>query len=170
MEKIINKNIKIKSLSLDDIGSVDRLYNECEDYFLMVNGATHTEKDSKEILTSIPPNKELKDKFALGIFYKEELIGVIDLVKDYPVNYQWIIGLFLLKAKERRKGIGKLVHGSLVEIVLKSKGRSLRIGVVKSNINGLNFWKNLGYKKIKESDVMLENQLHKVDVMVLELH
>jgi GNAT superfamily N-acetyltransferase len=169
MEKIIDKDIKIISLDLDDMESIDRLCNECEDYFLMVHGTTHTKKDSKEILTSLPPNKEPQDKFALGVVYKEELIGVIDLVKDFPVSGQWIIGLLLLKKKERNKGIGKLVHNALTEMVLKSNGKSLRVGVVRENINGLNFWKNLGYKKIKESDITLGDKVHKVSVMVLEL-
>ncbi len=54
-------------------------------------------------------------------------------------------------------------------MVLKSNGKSLRVGVVRENINGLNFWKNLGYKKIKESDITLGDKIHKVSVMVLEL-
>jgi len=74
-----------------------------------------------------------------------------------------------LKKKDRNKGIGKLVHNALIEMVLKSNGKSLRVGVVKENINGFNFWKNLGYKKIKETDVTLGDKVQKVYVMVLKL-
>lgn len=169
MKKIVDENIKIVSLDLDDIISVDQLCNECEDYFLMVNGAPHTKEDSEEILAALPPEKELKDKFVLGIFYKEELIGVIDLIKDYPVIDQWIIGLFLLKEKDRNKGIGKLVHNALIEMVLKDSGKSLTLGVVKENIKGLKFWEDLGYKTIKETDVTLGDKVKKAYVMVMEL-
>lgn len=169
MEKIVDKNIKIVSLNLDDMESIDKLYDECEDYFFMVNGAPHTKEDSEEILTALPPDKEAKDKFVLGVLCKEELIGAIDLIKNYPVIDQWIIGLFLLKKKDRNKGIGKLVHNALIEIVLKGGGKSITVGVVKENIKGLKFWENLGYKTTKETDVTLGDKVHKVYVMVLEL-
>ncbi|MCS5420648.1 MULTISPECIES: GNAT family N-acetyltransferase [Psychrilyobacter] len=170
MEKIVDENIKIVSLDLDDMGSVDQLCNECEDYFLMVNGTVHTKEDAEEILTALPPEKEFKDKFALGVLYKEELIGVIDLIKDYPVIDQWIIGLFLLKKKDRNKGIGKQVHSALIEMVLKDSGKSLIVGVVKENIKGFKFWENLGYKTIKETEVTLGDKVKKAYVMVLELN
>lgn len=169
MEKIVDENIKLVSLDLDDMGSIDELCNECEDYFLMVNGAFHTKEDAEEILTALPPEKKFKDKFVLGIFYKKELIGVIDLIKDYPIIDQWIIGLFLLKKKDRNKGIGKVVHDTLIEIVLKYSGKSLTVGVVKENIKGLKFWQNLGYKIKKETDVTLGDKVKKAYVMVMEL-
>lgn len=169
MKKIVDENIKIVSLNLDDMESVDQLCNECEDYFLMVNGAVHTEEDTEEILTALPPEKELKDKFVLGIFYREEMIGVIDLIKDYPVIDQWIIGLFLLKEKDRNKGIGKLVHDALIEVVLRDNGKSLTLGVVKENIKGLKFWENLGYKTIREADVTLKDKVKKAYVMAMDL-
>ncbi len=169
MEKIVNKDIKIVSLSLNDIESVEELCKECEDYFLLHNGTTHTRKDLEEIFTLLPPDKQLQDKFVLGIFYKDCLIGIIDLIRDFPTVGQWIIGLLLLKKKERGKGIGKLIHRTLSEIVLNSSGEFLRIGVVEENINGLNFWKNLGYEKIKESEMKFENKLHTVYTMTLKL-
>lgn len=169
MKKTVDENIKIVSLDLDDMESVDQLCNECEDYFLMVNGAVHTMEDTEEILSALPPQKELKDKFVLGIFYREEMIGVIDLIKDYPVMDQWIIGLFLLKEKDRNKGIGKLVHDALIEIILRDSGKSLTLGVVKENIKGLKFWENLGYKTIREADVTLKDKVKKAYVMVMDL-
>jgi len=109
--------------------------------------------------------KECEDYFLL-------CNGTLHTRKDLEeifTSRQWIIGLFLLKKKERGKGIGKLIHTALSKIVLKESGKSLRIGVIKENVNGLNFWKNLGYKKIKESEMKFENKLHTVYTMVLEL-
>ena len=54
-------------------------------------------------------------------------------------------------------------------MVLKSNGKLLRIGVSKENVNGLKFWGNLGYKKIKENNMKMGNKLHKVYTMVLGL-
>lgn len=44
MKITVDKDIKIVSLSLDDIKSIDQLCNECEDYFLLHNGTLHTKK------------------------------------------------------------------------------------------------------------------------------
>ena len=169
MEKVIDKELRIKTLDLSDIDSIDLLLKECDDYYLLHNGIPHTRKDIEEILTSLPPNKESQDKFVLGIFYKDELIGIVDLVRDFPIIGQWIIGLFLLKKKERTKGLGKLIHNALSEIVLNLDGDSLRVGVIEKNINGFNFWKNLNYKKIKECDMEMGNKINKVSIMVLNL-
>ena len=48
-------------------------------------------------------------------------------------------------------------------------GDSLRIGVIEENINGFNFWKTLGYKKIKECNMEMGTKTNKVYVMTLQL-
>ena len=88
MEKVIDKELRIKTLDLSDIDSIDLLLKECDDYYLLHNGIPHTRKDIEEILTSLPPNKESQDKFVLGIFYKDELNQLFSTVElsSYPIS------------------------------------------------------------------------------------
>ena len=129
-----------------------------------------SEKQALEIFKALPPGKNYAVKFVLGIFKdKNELLGIIDLVKNFPVEGEWMLGLFYLDPEERGQGLGKLVHQTLVQWAEKFGAKSFRIGVLEENYQGRNFWSGLGYRKIKESFKGSQQNGHLIQVMNLQL-
>lgn len=167
----LDNGYSIKKLDLDDKVIMSNLYKKCLDYYLMHYGTMdiNIEEETNDLFTSLPPNKDYKDKFVLGIFNGlNELIGVIDIVRDFPENHQWIIGLMLIESKERNKGVGKLVHKAIADFTKTLGAKSLRVGVINENTIGKKFWSSLGYKKIKEVNINFKGSLRLVNVMTLK--
>jgi GNAT superfamily N-acetyltransferase len=174
---ILMKNISlingysIKSVCIDSYNSVEKLCKNCSDYYILHNGIAASKKDIDEIFIDLPPNKNYEDKFVLGIYnIDNKLVGIVDIVRDFPNVGEWIIGLMLIKPNERSNGIGKILHKSLVEWAINSGAKSFRIGVVEDNHKGINFWCALGYKKIKEVNMNFTAKAHVVNVMTLKFY
>lgn len=161
----------IKRLNLNDKNIISNLYKKCLDYCLMHYETIdiNIKDEIDNLFFSLPPNKEYKDKFVLGIFDKlNKLVGIIDIVKNFPKNSQWIIGLMLIEPKERNKNLGKTVHKIIVDFAITLGANSFRVGVINENTMGKNFWTNLGYKKIKEVNMNFKQVSKMVNVMTLK--
>lgn len=122
------------------------------------------------ILFDLPPGKEPKDKYVFGI-YKEKgaLIGVIDIVKDYKVPGEWIIGLLMIDQKERAKRLGRTLHDLIKTWVSQEHGVALRIGVVEENKGAYKFWEKMGYAELDRVKKNYGNKDQTVIIMNLSL-
>lgn len=127
----------LTSKHCDEIESFIELF---DDFFQLCEG----EKGSAtEILTACPASKNAhKDKFVLGIYHNLRLIGLLDIIQDYPSKNTWTIGYFLIHPKYQCQGIGSKLIKDLEKALSPVK---LRCIVQKQNIRGLDFWKSNGF-------------------------
>lgn len=160
---------KIKHLSLENNKIVEKLCDKCSDYYILHEGILPSKEEINKIFTTLPPNKNYEDKFVLGIYkFRDELVGIVDIVKDFPTVGEWMLGLMLIAPEERGNGLGKIVHEALIRWVINLGAKSFRIGVIEDNYMGTNFWLSLGYKKIKEVNMSFTEKTHIVNVMRLQ--
>ncbi|KJR46273.1 acetyltransferase, GNAT family [Desulfosporosinus sp. I2] len=132
---------------------------------LLHDGVLPSKREALEIFNSLPPGKNYEDKFTLGIYkYTNELVGIIDLVKDFSVKGEWMLGLLLIEPKESGNGLGKLIHEALIQWATTLESKSFRVGVIEDNFRGKKFWSDLGYKEIKEVTVVKPEMTHLVNV------
>ncbi len=156
----------IKSLTMDSLKAIERLNQECSDYYLLHERELPSEKQALAILNELPPGKHYEDKYSLGVFNDiNELIGMIDIVRDFPVAGEWMLGLLLIKPKERNHGLGRKIHDALVRWAITLGATSFRIGVIEDNYKGKKFWTDLGYMKTKEAVLKTEQKTNIVNVM-----
>lgn len=160
----------IRLLSGDDEIDVQALCERCSDFSELVEGRPPEKDAGHSILFDLPPDKELKDKYAFGV-YKEcgLLIAVVEMIKDYKVTGEWIIGLLMLDPSERGKGLGRKLHDQIKAWVSEENGRALRIGVVEENHKGHQFWCEMGYVEVERVKRTYGNKEHTVIVMNLLL-
>jgi len=162
----IKSDYKIKSLTFDKLKSIKILNLKCSDYYILHDGVLPSKKEALEIFSDLPPGKNYEDKFVLGIYKnRNELVGIIDIVKNFPVDGEWMLGLLLIEPEERNNGLGKLIHEALVQWAITLGSKSFRIGVIEDNYKGKKFWGDLGYLKIKE----MTRKAHIVNVMTLQI-
>lgn len=163
------KGYEIQSLTLDELKTIEIFNLRCSDYYMLHDGVLPSENEALEIFNSLPPGKTYEDKFSLGIYkYENELIGVIDIVRNFPSDGEWMLGLLLMEPEERNNGLGKLIHEALVEWAITLGSKSFRIGVIEDNHKGKKFWSDLGYIKIKEVVVNKPEKTHIVNVMTFQ--
>lgn len=160
---------KIKHLTKDNNNIVERLCEKCSDYYILSDGKLPSKDEIDKIFTDLPPNKNLKDKFLLGVYKSDELVGIVDIIKDFPTIEEWMLGLMLIEPKERGNGLGKIIHEALVRWAKKLGAKSFRIGVLKDNYEAFKFWSALGYIKIKEFNMDFTLKTHIVNVMRMQV-
>lgn len=139
-----------REITIKDKNHVSQLFNKCIKYFYEIEGKNAI--STEEFFTELPPNKTIEDKKLYGIFDDNTLIGVVDIVKNYPEIKEWIIGLMLFSPESRGQGLGVHVHNILTQIAQDNEVQKLRIAVMKDNTKGLSFWRNIGYKEIKRTE------------------
>lgn len=105
----------------------------------------------RELLSELPPGKELADKFGLGVFDGAgRLVGGIDVVRDYPEPREWYLGLMLLDPEHRERGLGTKLLAELVRWLRGQGAAYLRLAVSEHNEAGRRFWERGGFEPVKQ--------------------
>ncbi len=142
----------VRLLSLEDVEAVQRLFEECRDYFRLVEGRGPLPDAAEQEFGSVPPGRSLEDKFMYGVFHEREgLVGLLEGLREYPDEATWWIGLLLLAPKARGQGVGHVVVHEFGSYVWMNGGRSIALGVVEDNRRALEFWKKLGFVLVRKT-------------------
>lgn len=97
----------VTRLAPADAPQLQRLYERCSDYHIAHEGTPTRPTAGEEELSSLPPGRSADDKFSFGIHSAGgELVGYIELFRDYPAEGDWWIGLVMLDPAVRRRGLG----------------------------------------------------------------
>ena len=107
---------KIKIFYENNHKIVEELCEKCSDYYILHDGILPSKEELDEIFNTLPPNKNYEDKFVLGIYkFDNKLVGIVDIVRNFTIVGEWMLGLMLIEPQERGNGLGKIVHEALVE-------------------------------------------------------
>ena len=102
-------------------------------------------KTIEEDMNSLPPNMTMKNKYYLGFYDSDELIGIIDLIIGYPNKEAAFIGLFMLDAKFQNKHIGKNLITDITNFFSQNGFKELRLGYALGNNKAKAFWEANGF-------------------------
>lgn len=129
-----------------------RVFNEqCSDFFMMQNGAQPAEKDAVEIFEAVPSGRRVEDKLPIGVFeFDGRLLGLIDALGNYRMEFDWWIGLMLLAPASRNAGLGSKIHGAFENYAVTCGAKRLGLAVLEENCGAHRFWSKLGYRKIRD--------------------
>jgi hypothetical protein len=97
--------IVAKRLDIRHKEAVAVLCQQCGDFLTLVAGRSPTVETAPHLLESRPPGVELDRKYVIGFERGGELIGIVDLLEDYPGKADWYVGLLLLSPEERARGL-----------------------------------------------------------------
>lgn len=149
MRHIENKFI-LKTITGDLLKNVLEIYQTNEEYFkISMNGKPSMETIIED-KNNIPPGINLDNKNFKLISLNGQDIGVIDYLMNYPDEDAVYIGLLLIHGDFHRQGYGKAIIEDFTTN-MREKGYSrIRLGVLKQNTNGFQFWTKMGFKVVKE--------------------
>jgi GNAT superfamily N-acetyltransferase len=157
----------IHQLLLEDSGAIQTLYEKCLDFMLLVDGHPAGPNSGEEEFQDVPPGKSLDDKFVFGIVNRQnELVGILDVLRGYPDETTWWIGLFLLLPEVRLHGIGPKVFQAFAEYARGQGGSAIMLGVVEENTLAYQFWQKAGFEFISLTEPrQFGEKTQKVSVM-----
>jgi GNAT superfamily N-acetyltransferase len=133
---------------LDDrrTGELQAFFEGCRDYFELVTGQPPGPDEAAELLRSVPRGKGHEDKFVLGLFDAPgHLVGVLDVIRDFPRPGEWYLGLLLFEPTLRGKKLGDRVYHRLEDWVRAEGGTALHLIVEEVNPAALRFWQRMGF-------------------------
>jgi ribosomal protein S18 acetylase RimI-like enzyme len=126
---------------------LQEFYERCADYVELITGQPPGPDEAEELLASLPRGKTHEDKFVIGLFDAPgHLIGVLDVIRDYPKRDEWFLGLLMLAPALRRHGLGERVYRRLEEWVRACGGKAVHLIVQEQNPGALRFWQRMGFE------------------------
>jgi GNAT superfamily N-acetyltransferase len=137
----------VAKLGAEDVPALRALCERCHAFMTLVYGALEPDA-AEQLLESLPPEKTLEDKFAFGLYAdgSRELLGVLDAVRGFPEENEWIIGLLLIDPEHRNAGLGARFVGAFEQWVRGQGAVGLRLVVQQQNPDALRFWQKQGYE------------------------
>ncbi|MES2214923.1 MAG: GNAT family N-acetyltransferase [Pseudomonadota bacterium] len=136
----LKKTWNIRLLTSDDANAIESFIELLNDFFQLCEGNNGS---WIEILNACPSSKNVdRDKFVLGLYDEHTLVGLLDIISDYPTKGVWTIGYLLIHPKCQGLGIGSRIIKDLEKALRPSK---LRCVTQKQNVRALRFWKSNGF-------------------------
>ncbi len=137
-------------LQAENCADLQALLERNPDYFQLVSGLPPNPSAAYSLLTSLPEGKTLDEKLVIGISTgNQTLIGVLDIVCNYPAQNEWWIGLLLLDPAYRRKGLGGQIHRAFEKWAIQYGVKRIWLGVIDQNQDAYRFWQKAGFEPVE---------------------
>ena len=128
-------------------GELQEFYEGCRDYFELVTGQPPSPTEARDLLAAVPKGKSRDDKFVIGLFDAPgHLVGVLDVIRDFPRPREWYLGLLLFEPTLRGHRLGDRVYHRLEEWVRAQGGQAIHLVVEEVNPGALRFWERMGFE------------------------
>lgn len=155
----------VRKLEGNDRNILQDLCDRCSGNNNIIVGSSRDTNEGDAILKGLPSGKSYEDKFVLGIFEEGNLIGVLDMVKDFPVAGELILGLLMFDPAVTGRGLRGKTHQCVIRWAKKHGFEKLRLDVDGDNKESYEFWKNIGYEELKRVSLKVKNNFREVIVM-----
>jgi RimJ/RimL family protein N-acetyltransferase len=155
----------IRLVEPNDEAEIHSLFESDPGYFEVNQGAPASEVQS--LVAALPEGKDYGDKFAYAFFDGDDaLAAVIDLVRDYPQNGIWFLGLLFVAPWTRNVGLGTRILDAIFAHVTQQGGCAVRLGVVRGNIRARALYERMAFRFLYDNEVTRSNgSVANVDVL-----
>ncbi|PTL77086.1 GNAT family N-acetyltransferase [Vitiosangium sp. GDMCC 1.1324] len=143
---------RVRRVSEEDAPIIRKLGERCLEHIELHYGSPPDPSQMiRELLSDLPPNKALGDKFGMGVFDGAgRLVGAIDVIRDYPEPREWYLGLLVLDPHHRNHGLGAKLMAALTQWLRQREAVYLRLAVSEHNEGGQRFWARMGFEPVKQ--------------------
>lgn len=102
--KNLSQTFNVKKLTESNIDDMLALCKK-NTFFFEYCPPAPTKKSLMEVLSALPPNKTLQDKFFVGFYDKNKLVAICDLISGYPHAQTAFIGYLCLTRRCKVKDL-----------------------------------------------------------------
>ncbi|MEN9518762.1 MAG: hypothetical protein RLZZ381_1350 [Cyanobacteriota bacterium] len=141
----------VKNLEINDADTLQKFYEKCADYNYLMEGQPPSATAAIDEFTAIPTGKTLNDKYMLGIFNSQnELIGLIEGMRNYPEEKVWWVGLIMLAPAHRCKGLLYPLLKQFEQYIANQGMDYVMASIIETNSKVLRLWKQMGFKIVRQ--------------------
>lgn len=142
---------RVAYLQNGDLPALQDLLERCGDYIELTSGSPPSPAGAENILTDRPAGKDLEAKFVIGVsLAKGALIAVVDMVRDYPGEGDWWLGLLLVDPHSRSQGLGRSLYTACENWACAIGGSNMLLGVFEANPRAYRFCQSLGFEMLEK--------------------
>ena len=166
--KMTARGLRFARLSLADAPELQALYERCTDYHMAHEGTPTRPNAGEEELTSLPPGRTAEDKFPFGIYSPDaELVGYLELFRNYPAEGEWWIGLLMLEPNARRRGLGSEIVRSASDWAARNGAQAIQLAVLENEPVARRFWEWQGFELLRRRPYQSQAEKTSHTVLVL---
>ena len=149
--------------------ALQRLLERCADFEILMHGSPPTAEAAQELLEACPAGHPIEKKLVFGLERDDELVGALDVLRDYPQPDDWYLGLLLLEPQSRSGGLGERVVANLRSWIAGQGGHAIRLAVHDLNEDGARFWMKMGFQPVGTAVQEQDGRANPVTRMELRL-
>ncbi len=139
-------------LEPESMPDLQTLLEHSADYFFLIEGHPPGLNAAESLAQDRPPGWSLDNKFLIGIRDRDDqLVAVIDGMRDYPDAGIFWVGLLLVDPDHRGQGLGERIMNNFERWARDQGARQVRLGVAEINVKARRFWQCIGYKPVSKS-------------------
>ncbi len=136
-----------------DMADLQGVLEDAPAYSLLVKGRPPLPTDAEDIFNDFPPAPHAAEKLVAGLIFSNQMVGVVDICKDYPDVHMAYIGLLLFAEKFQERGFGSETLSHVRALARSWKCRAIRVAVIETNTRALIFWKAEGFIKLYQKTI-----------------
>lgn len=125
--------LRFEPLRPDQLPALQALCEACSDYFELMTGAPASPTEAHGLMHAVPETAKAADKLVIGVQQGRDLIGALDLYRNYPRPGLAWMGILLLHPKLRGHGHGAAMIRWMIEWARGQGCVRLRLGVADDN-------------------------------------
>ncbi len=131
-----------------DRAAVRALYDRAADYIDLETGLPPDDALVEEFFTDAPPGGDPAAGLKLGLFTGPRLDAIADLAFGWPETDDAYLGLMLLAADQRNRGLGRVFLDHILAVSRTRHAPRLLLAVLEANPRGLAFWQREGFTEV----------------------
>lgn len=143
---------EIRSVTDGELAAVLALMEGNTSYYDIQGQEKPSLRTIREDMASLPPRCAQEQKHYVGLWKGGKLHAVLDLVEGYPRERTLWVGFFMVDAQLQRQGVGRAVVQALPGAAADAGMDSIRLGCLKGNIQGHEFWLSMGFQDLREGE------------------
>ena len=141
------------------------LLERAADFELLVTGTPPGPHAAEDLLIEVPDGHPMRDKLVIGVWTERGLTAAVDVLRHFPEEHAWYLGLLLVAPDSRGDGLGAQIVAGIVEWVRRNGGHSIRLVVQDQNPRAASFWEAQDFRPIGAAIQELESAVNHVTRM-----
>lgn len=158
------KALPLTSELASDRANVLRVFSEASSYTQLVENRSPCTEDVDDFFFGRPTGVDVEQKAVFGFYVDLDMVGCADIIRSYPTNDCFWIGLLLLSEAHQGRGLGKSALRLLIEMARGWGCREAQLAVISTNSRAYAFWQREGFTEVRRAN----SPKFSVDLIVMQ--
>ena len=133
-----------ETVTVKNLSPYENIFYSNKEYYELTDGRSATRKDCEDTICLFAS----ENTHSIGVSQNGKALAFMSILEKYPDAETLYVGLLLVDKKSQQQSVGTMLMKALFSVAEDSGFQNLRLSVQSNNVNGLAFWKKLGFYEI----------------------